>query len=137
MTEAQHFFLPVPDADTAFFWEAGKDGVLRILGCNSCDHLIQPPTPVCPKCHSRDVAPRDMSGRGTVWSFTVNVHPWLPSMKIPYILASVELEEQAGLRLTTHITGAEPQEVKVGMPVEVTFTEDEGVWIPDFRPRTD
>lgn len=135
MTDTQHFFLPVPDEDTAFFWESGRDGVLRIMGCNSCDHLIQPPTPVCPKCLSRDVAPREMSGRGTVWSFTVNVHPWLPGMKLPYVLASVELEEQEGLRLTTHITGIEPQDVRVGMEVEVHFTEDEGCWIPDFRPR--
>jgi uncharacterized protein len=135
MTDSPHNMLPVPDADTSFFWEAGKDGVLRILGCNSCDNLIQPPVPICPKCLSRDVTPRDMSGHGTVWSFTVNVHPWFPDMKLPYILASVELEEQEGLRLTTHITDIAPEDVRIDMPVEVYFREDEDVWLPSFRPR--
>ncbi len=137
MTDSPHKMLPLPDADSRFFWEAGRDGVLRILGCNSCDHLIQPPTPVCPKCLGRDVAPRDMSGRGKVWSFTVNVHPWFPDMKLPYILASVELDEQPGLRLTTHVTDIDPREVRIGMPVEVYFREEEDVWIPSFRPVAD
>ena len=134
MTESPHRMLPLPDADSRFFWESGGDGVLRILGCNVCDHLIQPPTPVCPRCLSRDVVPREMSGRGAIWSFTVNAHPWFPDMKLPYILASVELDEQPGLRLTTHITDIDPREVRIGMPVEVVFRQEDDVWIPNFRP---
>jgi len=136
MTDSPHKFLPVPDVDSSFFWEAGKDGVLRILGCNSCNNLIQPPVPICPKCLSRDVEPREVSGRGRVWSFTVNVHPWFPDMKLPYILGSVELEEQEGLRLTTHINDIAPEDVKIDMPVEVHFLEDEDIWLPSFRPRS-
>ena len=134
MTDSPHKMLPIPDEDTRFFWEAGKDGVLRILGCNACGHWIQPPLPVCPQCLGRDVEPRAVSGRGTVYSFTINVQKWFPDLQVPYVLASVELEEQDGLRLTTHITDVEPEEVRIGMPVEVHFRHDEDVWLPCFRP---
>ena len=135
MTDSPHKMLPMPDEDTSFFWESGKDGVLRILGCNSCQYLVQPPVPVCPKCLSRDLEPRAVSGRGTVYSFTINVQKWFPDMVVPYVLASVELEEQVGLRLTTHITDIAPEYVCIGMPVEVYFRCDEGLWLPSFRPR--
>jgi uncharacterized OB-fold protein len=35
----------------------------------------------------------------------------------------------------TNIVGCAPDEVYVGMPVEVTFDEHDDVWLPLFRPR--
>jgi hypothetical protein len=48
----------------------------------------------------------------------------------------VELPEQAGLRLTTNIVGCAPNDVEIGMPVEVTFETFEDIALPLFRPRT-
>ena len=48
--------------------------------------------------------------------------------------AVVALPEQDGLRLTTNIVGCEPDEVTIGMDVEVEFLEYDGVWLPLFRP---
>lgn len=134
MTESQNKMLPVPDDDSRFFWEAGKDGHLKIQECRDCAVLIHPPGPVCPHCLGENVAPRVVSGRGKVHSYSVNVQPWFPDMAVPFILASVELEEQAGLRVTTHLDGIPPEAARIGMLVEVAFRHDEDVWLPIFRP---
>ena len=60
-----------------------------------------------------------MSGRGTVFTFTVNHQPFNPAVPVPYVIAIVELEEQAGLRIATNIVDCEPESVCIGLPVEV------------------
>ena len=75
-----------------------------------------------------------MSGRGTVATFTVNHQPWEPGLTVPYVVAIVELVEQAGLRLTTNIVNCPPEQVRIGMPVRLTFVRDEDVYLPMFAP---
>jgi uncharacterized OB-fold protein len=64
----------------------------------------------------------------------VNYQPWYPGLDPPYVIAIVELPEQQGLRLTTGITGCAPDEVQIGMPLQVTFEHYEDVWLPFFEP---
>ena len=125
--------LPRLDEDVAFFWTSGADGVLRFLRCNACGFFIHPPGPVCPRCLSRDVAPQAVSGRGHVETFTVNHQQWIPGSDA-YIIAWVSMDEQPDVRLTTNLVDVEPDDVHVGMPVQVLFEQNEDVWIPLFRP---
>ena len=74
-----------------------------------------------------------MSGQGTVVSFTVNHQVWIPGLPVPYVVAIVELAEQAGLRFVSNIVGGSVDEVHIGMPVRVTFEQIEDVWIPLFE----
>ena len=62
-----------------------------------------------------------MSGRGTVFTYTVNHQPFNPAVPVPYVIAIVELEEQADLRIASNIVDCEPDSVYVGLPVEVRF----------------
>jgi uncharacterized protein len=127
--------LPAVTDDTAPFWEGGAEGELRIMRCQVCRVWFHPPAPVCPTCLTMDVAPEAVSGRATVATFTVNVQPWSPDMEVPYVLAIVELAEQADVRLTTRLVDCAPHEVTIGMLVEVVFHDaGEGVWLPLFRP---
>ena len=71
---------------------------------------------MCPRCHSRDVAPAVVSGRGTVHSFTVNHQPW-DGVGDTYVIALVALAEQEDVRLTTNLVDIEPETVRIGMPV--------------------
>jgi uncharacterized protein len=128
--------LPRLSDDVAFFWTAGADGVLRFLRCNTCGYFIHPPGPVCPRCLSRDLAPQEVSGRGTVETFTVNHQQWIPGSE-PYIIAWVAIEEQPDVRLTTNLVGVEPEAVRVGLPVRVVFEHVEDVWLPLFTPDGD
>lgn len=74
-----------------------------------------------------------MSGRGTVVSFTVNHQAWAPDLAVPYVVAIVELVEQAGLRFVSNIVGCDPEAVRIDMPVQVKFEQIEDVWLPLFE----
>lgn len=125
--------LPALDDENRFFWTSGADGVLRVARCDHCRNWIHPPAPYCPACGGRDVSPDVVSGRGTVWSWTVNHHSWDGSTE-PYAIVLVELDEQPGLRLTSNLVGCDPDQVHIGMPVQVVFDERDGVWYPLFEP---
>lgn len=127
--------LPLIDDENRSFWQGGADGRLHVPRCQACRYWIHPPSPVCPVCLSDDVADDTVSGDAVVETFTVNYRLWGPGMEVPYVIAIVQLVEQPGLRITTNIVGIDPEAVTMGMPVEVTFEQDEDVWLPMFRPR--
>jgi uncharacterized OB-fold protein len=55
-------------------------------------------------------------------------------MAPPYVIAEVELEEQAGLRILSNIVDCASEAVHVGMSVSVSFEAAGETWIPVFRP---
>jgi uncharacterized OB-fold protein len=75
-----------------------------------------------------------VSGFATIVACTVNHKAWAPGDEVPYAIAIVEIEEQAGLRLTTNIVGCLPEDVQVGMRVRVSFEAAGDVFVPLFRP---
>jgi uncharacterized protein len=126
--------LPALTPDNAPYWQGGEQGVLRIHHCKACAQWFHPPAPICPRCTSFDVEPRAVSGRGTVSTFTVNQQAWAPDLQAPYVVAIIELAEQAGLRVLSNIVECTPESVAIGMPVQVTFEQIEDVWLPLFAP---
>lgn len=74
-----------------------------------------------------------VSGRGRVAAYTINYEPWVPGLEVPFVFASVELEEQAELYVFTNIL-APFDSVRIGMPVTVAFEQHEDVWLPMFSP---
>lgn len=115
------------------FWTGGEVGELRFLRCQECGYYLHPPTPICPQCHSKNLAPEAVSGHATLFTFTVNHQSWMPGPELPYIVAIVSIPEQDGLRLTTNLVGLTPDECEIGMPLEVTFEHHDDVWIPLFQ----
>ncbi|WP_340053226.1 Zn-ribbon domain-containing OB-fold protein [Pseudomonas sp. JAI120] len=118
------------------FWSGGEDGKLHLLQCRDCKKHVHPPLPICNRCRSRNLEVVTVSGKAQVASFTINHQPWFPGLAVPYCVAIVELNEEAGLRLTTNIVHCAPEEVRIGMPVCVTFEQHEDVWLPMFEPDT-
>ena len=133
MADTPPRLLPTLTPETEPFWTGGADGELRILRCGSCGHWIHPPAPVCPVDLSREVRAQPVSGRGTVHSFTVNHQPWNPEVPTPYVIVLVELEEQPGLRLLSNLVGVEPEDVRIGMAVRVTFEPAGDLHVPLFE----
>jgi uncharacterized OB-fold protein len=125
--------LPTLDEPSAFFWTSGADGKLRLLQCSACSYLIHPPAPICAKCHGRQLAPAEVSGRATVHSFTVNHQPWDGTGDV-YMIGLVTIDEQPDVRLTTNIVDIDAEAVRIGMPVEVVFEDHAPVFVPVFRP---
>jgi len=127
---------PTVTLDTAFFWEGAKEGKLLVQRCAVCGRFRHPPRPMCPWCQSLEWGAVEASGRGTVFSFAMPVYPEFPFMEYPYVVAVVELEE--GTRIVTNIVGIAPDEVRMGMAVQVTFeTFDNDVVLPQFTPVVD
>ncbi|WP_338050093.1 Zn-ribbon domain-containing OB-fold protein [Pseudomonas typographi] len=88
---------------------------------------------MCPHCASFEVAPRAVSGRGKVVSYTVNYQPWVAELEVPYVVAIIELAEQPGLRFVSNVVGMDPLQVHIDMPVHVRFLNIEDVWLPLFE----
>ena len=126
--------LPLLDELNRDYWCGGADNQLLIYRCKSCGFYRHPPAPVCNRCYSRDVGAEPVSGRGSVYSFTINEQPWLPAFPPPYVVALVELQEQDGLRVVSNIVGCDIATVRIGLPVIVTFVEQADVFFPVFRP---
>jgi hypothetical protein len=133
VAEAPFRVLPLLDDQNRFFWTSGADGQLRFLRCQACGYYLHPPIPRCPECGGRDVAPEVVSGRGEVLSFTVNHHPWDGGTE-PYAIAIIAFPEQPDLRMTSNVVGCPPEDVRIGMPVQVTFEARDDVWFPLFEP---
>jgi uncharacterized OB-fold protein len=125
--------LPLITPENAAFWQGGQSGRLMIQHCSACSRWFHPPGPVCPQCNSMDVAPKAVSGRGQVVTFTVNHQAWLPELTAPYVVAIVELDEQPGLRVLSNVVDVDPGQVHIGMPVQVRFEPHEDVWLPLFE----
>lgn len=126
--------LPPITPETEFFWTAGATGELRFLRCKACGYYLHPPAPICGRCLTRDLAPEAVSGRGTLYSFTINHQKWNPTVPTPYVIGLVQIDEQEDLRLTTNIVNCEPDRVSIGMRVRVTFDHDGDVYLPLFEP---
>ena len=126
---------PLTDANRAF-WTGGARGELLIQRCTTCGRWVHPPTDRCPTCDG-DLRAEPVSGRATVFTFTVNRHPYHPAVPLPYVIALVELPEQAGLRFMTNIVGCEPEGVEIGMPVRVRFEDRGEIFVPVFEPDPD
>ena len=133
MSDAPFRVLPALDDENRFFWTSGESGVLRFLRCQACGYHLHPPGPRCPRCWSRDLAPEAVSGRGEVFSFTVNHHSWDGSTE-PYAIVVVAFPEQDDLRLTSNLVGCPLDDVRIGMAVRVTWEQHGEVWFPLFEP---
>ena len=124
---------PSVSPDTQFFWDGLRDHELRIQRCTACGMLRHPPRPMCPSCNSLAWDHLVASGRGTVHSFVMPRHPAMPFMEPDYVVALIELEE--GTRVLSNLCEVAPDQVSIGLPVEVVFVAfDDDLVLHQFRP---
>ena len=125
-----------PDANTQPFWDACQKRELRLQRCADCGRFRQPPLPGCARCGSKLCDWPLLSGAGTVFSYTVVHHAAVPSLAatVPYNVVVVELDDCGGVMVPGNVVDCDPDEVHVGMRVEVVFERlDDEVTIPRFR----
>jgi uncharacterized protein len=131
--------LPLVTPDTAFFWDGTAVGELRIQRCARCGALRHPPGPMCPACGEAStvgVAGGEgytvAAGIGEVFSYVVHHHPPVPGKRLPMVVALVQLPE--GVRILGEMPGVRPDQVRIGLPVRVTFTRAGDMSLPAWRP---
>jgi len=119
--------------DNQFFWEGLKDEKLLIQKCSNCGYMQAPPDPMCPKCQSLEWEYVEASGRGSLYSFVVMHYPPVPPFEYPNPIGLVELEE--GVRMVTNLIDVEKDDIRIGMPLEVTFKKiDDDLTLHQWRP---
>jgi uncharacterized OB-fold protein len=128
---------PLVHPEVKPFWDGTAAGRLLLPKCLECQAVIWYPRPFCPVCGSLKVAWFEASGRGTVYSFTINRRGQadLPAYRDAgvYVLAYVELDE--GPRMMTNIVDCDAESVRIGQRVEVVFHDTgQGTALPRFRP---
>ena len=127
--------IPALEPLTEAFWRACRAGRLEFTHCIPCDFLIHPSRPICPKCRGRALDIKQVSGRARLHSYTVNHQRWFPIQEVPYVIGLVELVEQPGLRLMTNVIDCPPEQVQIGMALQVVFDEvSDDVALPLFAP---
>ena len=119
--------------ETRAFWDATLEGRLLMRRCRACGEPIWYPRPICPFCHSDDTVWEQVSGRGTIYSFSVvRRGAGRFASESPYVLAYVELDE--GPRVMTNIVDSALDDLTIGHPVQVVFHRaGEGAALPRFR----
>jgi hypothetical protein len=125
------------DHDNKELYRGWLQHELRLNRCTACGHWHNPPRPICPACWSTDVVATPVSGKGTV-HLLIWLHQGPPVEGVGYEggwpVATIELDEQPGLRYTSTVIDADRSEIAIGLPVELTWIEREGEPYPAFRP---
>lgn len=114
--------LPHPTEISAPYWAGLQAHEVRIQQCDRGHWLFFPRTH-CPTCGSRALTWNKVSGKGTIYSYTIARIPTMPEFtdEMPQALAVVELDE--GVRINTTIVGADAETLQVGMQVRPVFDE--------------
>ena len=127
---------PRPTPTSRPFWEGLDAGRVRLQQCTACGGWIFYPRNRCPHCLSAELAWHDVTGNGTLYTWTVCERPTAPHYASwgTYVLAVVELEE--GVRMTSLLVDADPAELRAGLPLEPVFERPEAgaPTLLHFRP---
>jgi uncharacterized protein len=124
---------PHPTAVSAPFWSGCARHELLLQRCTDCAAVVFYPRSSCPTCGSARLEQVPSAGCGTLYSYTVArraTHRKLVD-RVPYVIAIVDLDE--GPRLTSTVVGTAPEDVHIGMRLDVDFEDHEGFTVPVFR----
>jgi acyl dehydratase/uncharacterized OB-fold protein len=115
--------MPVMTEISRPFWQGLNEGEVRIQQCNQCEGWVFFPRRHCSHCLAHDLEWRPVSGRGTLYSYTLTRSPTLPEFadELPQMLAVVELEQ--GVRINSTLVGLEEDEIKVGMALKAVLDQ--------------
>jgi len=95
----------------------------RLVGsqCQKCGRIYFPHRLICTDCGQRELAEYKLGEKGEVLSFTVIRRNYVSGYEknIPYIVGIIKLED--GVKILSQIVDCDPEKIKIGMPVELTF----------------
>lgn len=136
MAESRSYKLPLPRTGgmSADFYRFCHQHELRFQRCADCGTWRHIPRDMCAKCGSFKWEWALSSGKGKVFSWTTATQPMMPQFAehVPYSPVLVELDE--GVRMVSWLTGVKPDELRLGMPVEVAFEDvTPEISLPKFR----
>ena len=118
------------------FWDFTKNQELRLQRCNDCQKYRFPPGPSCDNCLSDNFEWVQVSGRGTVLSWTTFHRGYFPEYPAPHTNIVLELEE--GPLFVSSPVDVEPPNLKLDMAMELRWEDAEDKFgeyqLPVFAP---
>ncbi len=135
------FLLPTDDDElTQPFWDGCKRGELLMQRFTESGRMVWPPRPMDSTTRTLDYEWVPVSGRGTVWSFTIPHPPLLPAYTdlAPFNVIVVALDEDPTLRMVGNLVESaeaplnsiDPHTVEIGEPVQVVFAQVDDMILP-------
>lgn len=115
--------MPVPTPLTKPFWDSLAEHRIKIQYSPSLGEYIFYPRPLAPRTLADDLEWREISGEGTLYSYTVATRPPSPHFvqENPLILAIVQWDE--GPKFSTEIVNVDPEDLQIGMRVTPVFCD--------------
>ena len=124
---------PEVTEETQAFWAAAAESRLVIERCDRCGADSFPPRGMCRNCRGRALSPVEVTGRGRIYSYTINYQRWLPDLEVPFAIVLVEFADHPGVRVVGRLRGCDPEQVAVDDEVEVGFEPGPGGYaVPSF-----
>lgn len=128
--------LPVPTPTTAPFWDGLREQRIRIQYSPTSERYVFYPRVRAPGTLADDLEWREISGLGTLYSFTVARRPVGPHFAdaVPLLTAIVEWDE--GPRFSTELVNVAPEDIRIGMRVRPVFSDhpDHGITMLRYEP---
>lgn len=124
---------PAVSEDTEPFWRLlNEKKKLHLQRCKHCKRFMHPPRPMCYHCQTFEMEWVPSTGNGVIYSYIVYQRPTYPAFEVPYECILVELGE--GVRIVSNMVDCEPDEIYIGMPVEVVIDQVfNDVALPKFK----
>jgi len=128
------FVHKVPVLKTRLFWEKLKEGKVYATKCRKCGKVYYPPQGDCAPCLSSDVEWVELSRDAVLETYTHALQrPAGFDQYEPYIIAIARTKD--GVRVMGWLEGIKPEEVKVGMKLEMSTRKlPDGFLVITFKP---
>jgi len=113
----------IPIREGFFVFPNREGGRPRLIGskCRQCGDVVFPKRKLCTLCDSDELMEEVFIGeKGILQTYTI-VRVAFPNFEAPYILGLVELPEAKGLSVLAQIEECALEEVRIGMPLELTI----------------
>jgi uncharacterized protein len=131
------YLKPLPQVNEANrpFFEGLKNREFLVPKCEACGDYNWVPYPACRSCLSEEQTWTRVSGDATVYTYSV-IHrgPGAFNADVPYVAVLGELTEQPRPMLVLgNLVGTDPDDIRVGMPIQIAYQDIPGEDITLWR----
>lgn len=122
--------LPKKQPENAPLWEGMAAHEFHVPQCDDCGAWNWVPYPACRDCLSENLSWKQLSGLGTLFTYTI-IHRGIGDFQkdVPYVTGLVQMETPGGHRdviVLGNVVGIPHDKIEVGMPLKMIFNDIEG-----------